>query len=219
MSFSVIKAAQDRALLTLEELRVLAKVTDRKRDSDLLKLGLRISDLISNTCLIASDGQTPVTLLRETVSQVFRFRHCQDRPIKLFLDRRFVANLTIVEDDATDPTDPLKPLPLNPTDFEANSSSGLVTRLCSDREHRWARKVAVTYDAGFVVIPEPLKDAAKRLVQLQLSADSRDPLVKRERDLIPDVRETQIDYWVGPIDGAAIPTDVMDLLEPYRSVQ
>lgn len=203
---SVSSAASSRALLTTAQLRVIAGVDDDSRDTEMADIGLRVSDMISDFCRVAGDGVNPVTLLSETVAETFRL-DCSVS--SLILARRFVTSITsVVEDGVTTDTD----------EYEVDAGSGLLYRLYEDKRMWWpAGKIVVTYVAGFATIPSALVTAATRLVQLDLSQTSRDPLVRSSRVRVEGVRETQTDYWVGPVDNAAIPSDVADLLAPYMT--
>lgn len=203
---SVSSAASSRALLTIEQLRAVAGVTGNAQDAVLEDIGLRVSDQIAEFCRVAGDGVTPVTLLRETVVETFRLNESVD---SLLLARRFVSSVSsVVEDGVTTETD----------EYEVDPGAGILYRLYDDERVYWpAGKIVVTYVAGFATVPSALVTAAMRLVQLSLSQTSRDPLARSERIRTEGVEEIQTDYWVGPLDNAAIPSDVADLLSPYMT--
>jgi hypothetical protein len=199
---TVTTAAADRSLLSIEELRALAGVTNSSMDTELAEVGLRASDIIAEHCRVGGDGLTPVTLLRETVVETIRLTRAWTPA--LILARRFLGDVSVVEDGTT----------LDDTDFAVDAPAGMLTRLYADEPCAWAgRKIAVTYEAGFVTPPSALKEAASKLVRLNLSTASRDPLLKD--DTVDGVgRQT---FWVGPVEGGSIPRDVADLLTPYRN--
>lgn len=206
---TISSAAADRAVLTEAELRAAAGLAagDGSRDAELAEAGLRGADIISQHCLVAGDGLTPVTLLRETLVETFRLRRAV---APLILSRRFLGEVTVVEDGTT----------LEASDVAIEASAGLLTRLRDDQPCSWtAEKIVVTYQAGFATVPSALKEAATKIVRLNLSAVARDPLVKRERVDVPGVEETETEYWVGPVTGGAIPADVQQLLAPYVSTR
>lgn len=197
--------ATSRALLTEAELRTIAGVTDASRDTELAEAGLRAADIIAEHCLVGGDGVTPVTLLRETLVETFRLRRSTEM---LILARRFLGTVSVVEDGTT----------LEATDFAIQAGAGILTRLRDDEPCWWTgRKIVVTYQAGFAEPPSALKEAATRILRLNLSGTSRDPLVKRERIDVDGIEATETEFWVGPVTGGAIPTDVADILRPYMN--
>jgi hypothetical protein len=74
--------------------------------------------------------------------------------------------------------------------------------------------VTVTYRAGFDPVPADVQDAVIRLVKARWYARRRDPNLKREE--IPGVRSAE--WWIdtSPARLAAMPPEVVDLLDNYR---
>lgn len=209
MSILVIDAAaESRALLTPAQLRTAAGAADNSRDAELADIGLRVADMIAEYCCVPGDGITPTTLRQETLTETFRLSGCVQ---PLILARRFLGAVSVVEDGVT----------LAAADFEIEAGAGMLYRLCDDIRTRWpARKIVVTYQAGFATVPSTLVTAAMRLVRLDLSQTARDPLVKRERVRTDDVEEIETDYWGGSAtDGSLIPSDTAEALAQYATQQ
>src|SRR5262245_4095696 len=88
-SIEITTPAQDRGLLTLQELKdAIGSGAAGMTDQQLTAIGLRVADLISNWCKIASDGQLPPTLVQETVKETF---YTLPSAEDLTLARRFLA--------------------------------------------------------------------------------------------------------------------------------
>ncbi|BBK37694.1 hypothetical protein STAQ_27720 [Allostella sp. ATCC 35155] len=201
--FTVSTPAESRQLLTIEQLRAAAGVTGTDQDAVLLALGLRIADEIADHCRVPSDGVHPPTLLRETLVETIRLT-CWTQP--LILARRWLGDVSVTVDGVA----------VDAADLEADAPAGLLYRLQDDRRTAWAAgKVVVTYQAGFAEAPTAVIGAAEQLVRLQRSQASRDPLARSERVRTEGVEEIQTDFWVGPVDGQAIPSDVADRLARY----
>lgn len=201
MTISVSAAALDRSLVTAAE--VLAAISASPPASMILY----VSDLISLECRVVGDGVNPPTLREETIVETIRIPSSKK---ELALSRRFIGDVASIIVDGS---------AISATDYEIDPGSGILTRIDSaGAVICWERsKVVVTYDAGFAVVPEPLKLAAIRVIQEQLSASGRDPLLRGET--VEGIG--RFDYWVngasastsGPISGA-----VSAMLDPYRSI-
>ena len=98
-SFSVTSAAPDLALLTIEELRAAAGVTDDSMDDALDALGLQVSFSLAQTCGVASDGSHPATFLQESCEDTF-WGVCLRR--SLLLSRRPILSLGTVLVDGSE---------------------------------------------------------------------------------------------------------------------
>ena len=197
---TVTSAADDRALLTLGELREACAAGASIPDSRLLEHGERIAATIARICKVAPAGSVPVTMRSETLSETFRLS--QARRFLPLARRPIGAILTVTEADTA----------LASTDFEIDASSGLLGRLSSDDPSTWAcGKIIVTYEAGWQVVPADLKLAAAKLAQMVWAEQSREPGLKREN--IPNVIERE--YWVPPSSDPLASTEVMELLAPY----
>lgn len=105
------------------------------------------------------------------------------------------------------------------TDFVIDPASGIVWRIASNgfRVSWPSFNVVVRYVGGLAsnAIPFDIQDAAIRLIKGRWYARLRDPLLKSED--IPGVRSAQ--YWVdtGASATGAMPPDVVDLLDNYRT--
>jgi hypothetical protein len=201
LTVSVSVAATDRSLATAAE--VLAALGETVTAAMILY----VSDLISLECRVVGDGVNPPTLREETIVETIRVASSKG---ELILSRRFIGDVASVTVDGS---------ALAETEYEVDPGSGILTRIDSTGAVIcWNRgKVVVTYDAGFAVVPETLKLAAIRVIQEQLSASARDPLLRGET--VEGIG--RFDYWVngggasasGPISGA-----VSAMLDPYRSI-
>ncbi len=200
---TITTAATDRSLLTIEELRLAAGVKDSCRDPDLLIIGNQAAGAIVGGCNIRRAGAAPATLRRETLTETWRHgrRHHHGHPKHLMLSRRPVVSIaSVTVDDVV----------LSQDEYLPQDAAGILTRLRSDQEWPWfGSKTVVVYDAGFETVPDDLKLAASKMVRLLSADNSRDPYAKRIE--IPDVE--LVDYWVGPINGTALPDDVTDILQ------
>lgn len=213
-NISVTSAATDLSLLSITELRKAANVSDSSRDADLLTLGLRIAATITATCNIATDGATPPTLRKETITDTFRrnrfFARVRNRDRdglagdeEIYLSRRPVVSVASVTESG---------VLLDPASYEVRGGIGALVRLNNDVPCQWApSKIVVVYDAGWATVPDGLKRAAEQLVQLYWSQASKDPLVSQSN--VPGVLEQQI--RIGSQSAPSIPQDVMDDLGPY----
>lgn len=198
--FEIITPNTDRTLLTQSE----AHEAIGDNSADVTNLILRVSAALTRACNVRASAATPPTLRSEPVRDTFRLKCWTDR---LVLSRRPVTTMTsVVEDDTT----------LSPADYELDAASGVLHRLSGDVYARWlARKIVVSYTAGWVTVPDELKLAAMKLAGVFYSEGQRvDPSIKRE--ITPDVRE--VEYWVSPSSDSALPQDVLDLIAPYRNI-
>jgi hypothetical protein len=213
-SFSVTTPATDLTLLSISELRKAANVADGSRDADLMALGSRVANAITQACNVATDGATPPTLRKETITDTFRrnrfFGRVRNRDRDkleggetIYLSRRPIISVASVVEAGT---------PLDLSSYEIRAGKGALVRLNNDSPIQWVpNKIVVVYDAGWATVPEGLKRAAEQLVQLYWSQNSKDPLVRQSN--LPGVLEQQ--FWMGPPSGPSIPQDVMDDLGPY----
>jgi len=206
----ITDAADDLALLSIEELRAAVGVTGGAQDADLTALGLRIAAAIAAECHIAAGAGGSPTLLQETIEETIfgASGSC------LFLSRRHeVEVLSLTVDGAALDVE---------TDIFVDPEAGLVTRLAGGMPGRWhASKVVVTYKAGFETAPGDLKMAALDFVRLAWAERDRDPALKSERTEIVGVEVKQRDYWVGSVPGqqteSAVPDVVAGQLQRFRN--
>lgn len=210
---SVTSPASDLTLLTIAELRSAVGLTNNSRDADLIRIGTRIADALTQACHVSADGATPPTLRLETLTDTFRLnqwwgrlRHQTDRETLVLSRRPIVSIISVVEIGVTlDPT----------SDFEVRSAAGELTRLFNDEPSRWGPgKIVVSYTAGWSIVPEGLKRAAEKLTRFYWAEASRDPLLRSE--IVTGLGEKT--YWIGAPDDPSIPQDVMDDLGPYLNL-
>jgi hypothetical protein len=203
--FTISAEAADRALVTLDEVEELmgaewaAQVTEA--------LILQTSDLISRECGIATAGVTPPTLRQETLVETIRMRRNE---AQLRLSRRFIGSVSSITKDG---------VALSSSYYEADEAAGVLNYLDSDGNIQdWPQAVMViTYTAGFDTVPQDLKLAAIRALQEQVSASSRDPLLRGET--VDGIGRQ--DYWVNAPSGggawASLSPVVLAMLSPYRT--
>jgi hypothetical protein len=199
---TVVTPASNLALLTLDELRACAGLTDGSQDTALNRLGGRIP----------ADGATPPTLLQETLTETFRLNrwwgrrdHLSARET-LILSRRPIVSITSVTEAGT---------LLDPTEYEIRSGAGTLGRLFNDTPARWAwDRIDVAYVAGWSTVPQGLKRAAEKLARLYWCQAQRDPTMRSEQA----VGVASWTYWIGSPTDPDIPQDIMDDLGPYLNV-
>lgn len=208
----VTTPASDLSLLTVAERRESAGIAagDTSQDTRLAALDLRLAASIAAECKIAIGSGGEPTLLQETLRETFRGVDVAT----LMLSRRHNIEITsIVQDAVTLAVD---------VDFVVDPESGLTARLSADRPLRWcATKIVVVYKAGFQTPPGDLKQAATDFMRLAWFEKDRDPSLKSEVVLIPDVRRVEQTYWVGAIPGqsseSAVPDIVAGQLARFRN--
>lgn len=193
-------AAEDRSLLTLDELRQATGVATGS-DTKLLTLGRAVAGAIVSHCNVRAIAAAPATLRSEVVSETFRPAAPVDG---LILARRPVTAIASVTEDG---------VALTATDYELDAGAGILYRLSDDFRSWWsASKIVIAYTAGWSTVPDNLRNAAMKLAAVFWSEGVKaDPSLKRER--IDGVIERE--WWVGPSDDPALPREVEDLLADY----
>lgn len=195
-------------LLTIEELREAAGVSDDSQDEELEALGLRIAATIMTECNIAvGNGEDAFpTLLQENLTETF-WNVCTTT---LYLARRHNVVITSVTQDGT---------VLDADAYLVNQESGLLMRFSGGTPTEWsASKIVVVYLAGFETVPQDLKQAAREMTTISWQAATRDITLKSETIDIPDVERTERTWWVGSVPGAntsAVPDAVKGQLKRY----
>jgi hypothetical protein len=207
-TISVTTPAEDLTYLSIEELRAAVGITGGSRDPDLQRVGGRVAAAITEACKVATDGATPPTLRKETITDTFRLSRTMTRlhytdPAPLHLSRRPIVSIASVVAAGT---------ALDPASYEIRAGEGAIYRLAGDGRCDWSvGTTVVVYDAGWVTVPERLKLANEKLMRLYWFENGRDP---SERQIsIPGVIEVQ--RWIGAPADPSIPQDVMDDLGPY----
>lgn len=104
--------------------------------------------------------------------------------------------------------------------YDLDAAAGLLYRRSGNNRTYWNwDRIVVNYVAGYQLVsglPFDLERACIAAVKSMWASRNRDPLVKRVE--IPDVRT--VDYWVGGVgSNAALPPDVISLIEPFRDVR
>lgn len=197
---TVLTPAADRALLTIDELREAAGLTDGESDAALLRLGARVAAGITASCRVRRAGTTPPTLRSEVLSEAFRV---ECRIGSLWLSRVPVSAIASVTEDGT---------ALAADDYEIDTVSGEIKRLSGGEVTLWPiARVTVAYTAGWVEVPDDLRQAAMVAASHLWSDRGRDPNTKRERT----EGEGEIEYWVAPASDPFLSQDIIDLLAPY----
>lgn len=198
--------ADDRALLTLAEIKAAVGETTSDNDAALTSLAVSISDVISNLCGVQTDGVNPPTLLSEDIVETVRLSQAS---ASIALSRRYVTAIdSILVDDEE----------IDDEDYELNPASGVLKYLDTSGTCyvAWpAGKTVVTYTAGFATTPEPLKLAAKALARETWTAEGRDPLLRGE--MHEGLGSMQ--YFQSSLSSSSgISQAVLDILAPYRQV-
>jgi len=190
----------DRSLLTIQELRAAAGVPpdDESRDVQLKIVGDFVSALITSACTMIKDGAVPPNLRLETIHETVRL----NRRGQTFIPARLpiVEIFSITEGG----------LLLDPTGYEV--SQGMIHRVVGNSHGWWGWgfgcEIKAIYSAGYDIVPDDLKYAAMRFVQVELAQGGRDPLLKSRK--IEGVSEYQ--WWVDPTRESVIPSDVTNIL-------
>jgi hypothetical protein len=201
---SIVTPTDDRALLTIQELRDAADVSDRSQDADLRALGLRVANRIAYACRIRRGGAVPATLRQETILETFRERHhigLGRWPRRLRLARRPIISVSsLTHDGVTQDT----------TNLLIDASAGMI-EWYSGRGAFYGNTIAVQYVAGWDIVPDDLKLAATMLVQQYLAAQDQEPGLRSIN--VPEVIERQ--WWIGQPTDPDLPQNLMDMLAPY----
>lgn len=206
---TITTAAQDRRLLTVEEMRAAVNITGNDSDASLTLLEAKIAASVTSECNVAVGSGGEPTLRRESLTQTIYQAHGE----YLVLARRHdVAIVSVVEDGVT----------LAATDYLVESEAGLLWRMQDDRPGWWtADKVVISYNAGFTDVPADLKQAASDFARFAFNESKRDPALKSERIDVPQVLETERQYWVGSVPGqsneGAVPDVVSGQLRRFRN--
>jgi hypothetical protein len=185
------EANQD--LATLESVKAALGIADSSEDLTLPPLITQASAGIAKHC--------NRTFIEEDVDETFR---TDGRDCGLLLSRYPISEIAAATENGT---------ALDPADFEADPSAGIINRLYSDRIGCWQRgKVVISYTAGYPIadVPGDIVRALVLLVQQFRSQGSRDPLLRAEETT--DIE--RLEYFV-PID-TGLPGSVQALLVDHR---
>lgn len=208
----ISSAASDTTFLTVEERRAAAGLADgdSSKDPALLAMDKRNAAAICSECNVRAAGGAEPTLRQETVVETCRSVYAS----AILLSRRHNVEITAFDCDGT---------ALTGTDYEVDPESGILTRLIDDSAVAWsAKKLTITYKAGFVTVPSELTAAANDLFRLTWLNQNRDPSVKSEEIEVQDIDRVKRDFWVGAIPGqeteGAVPAIVAGQLKRFRNV-
>lgn len=209
---TVTTLASDLALLTIDELRAAAGVTDGSQDVILSGLGLSIAASIMSECNIAVGAGSEPTLKQETLTETF-YPNGRSSCELILARRHNVAIVSVTEDGTALVTD----------DYSANPESGIIVRLSSGCPIYWCgRTIVIVYQAGFATIPADLKQAATDFFRSAWQERGRDPMVKAEEVNVPGLRDKRVEYWVGSVPGQSnegpVPDVVSGQLKRYRNM-
>jgi hypothetical protein len=204
---ALTQAAGDASLLTAEELRAAAAVSDSSQDSKLAVVGRQIAAMICAECGIAVCAGAEPTLRQETVTETFRNACTRE----LILSRRHNVEVTSITIDGAE---------IDLSTVVADPEVALLERIAPARWH--GREIIVVYKAGFSTVPEHLKSLAADAVRWRLSMTGRDPLVKSQSVEVDGVDAVRTDLWVGGLPGqdagaGGLPGYIAAQLARYRN--
>lgn len=194
-TLTIVTPATETDLLTIEEMRAAAGVTDGTQDAALRAIADGITDDIMSACNIAIGLGGEPTIMQETLLETF-----YDWPgrCSLVLARRHnvaISSVTINESE------------VDTSDYSVNAEDGILYHNCGtycphSRTGFWlGQKIIVGYTAGFTTVPAGLKQVAMELMGSRYSESHRDDFVKSETIEIPGVETKRRDYWVGSMPG------------------
>ncbi|WP_018265547.1 hypothetical protein [Methylosinus sp. LW4] len=204
--------AADLNLLTIEQLRAAAGVSDGSKDTALKALGARVSSAITAACRVADDGINPPTLRKETILETFRrpsywakgswpFADSEMQRHSLILARRPAVSVASVIVDGTT---------LDATQYELHAADGILVRLSGDQPTAWLNwKIIVTYDAGFATVRDDLALVASQLAQILWWQDGRDP--NQKVDYVDGVGRSE--WFANPHLGDLVPASLIGALD------
>jgi hypothetical protein len=193
---TIVTANTDRLLLTRAEIAAVVSETDGAK---LDALNARVSALIVKACRVPSAGATPPTLRLEDVSDTYRLKSTQK---ELILSRRPVVTIASLVENSVTLTEG--------TDFECDTSAGLLYRLSSDCRICWPWGLIVaTYNAGWQTVPQDLKELTCKLATMIAAETGRDPSLGSME--IPGVISES--YRYGRPDDPLIPAEIMEGLQ------
>lgn len=212
--FNVTTAAEVRDLTTLERVKAVLGISGTGEDTYLDILIPQVSAFVCDYLQVAEAEDGSKTLARETLVETFMLREA--RPL-LQLARAPVVSITSIYEDDGD-------IALTSDDYQATKASGFLRRMAIGSPGLWcARKVVVTYEAGWVLpdnpgrnLPEPIEAAVFDLVKNARAIRSRSADVKVVD--IPDVERIEYFANIMNIDGG-MPAETAAKLAPYIRIR
>lgn len=183
----VTQPAIDRAILTIEQLRIAAGLAsdDTSKDPELEALGLTLTDWLAAYSGMATDGVHPATFKRETIRQTNLSAAMQG---SLILSRRPVLEISSATCNGN---------LLDSATYVLDGAAGLLWRLYGDYSTTsWGVGLYVTeYEAGYDTVPAFVSELIGDMVSYKWQAAGATPQVKRKE--IVDITVT--DYWVDSV--------------------
>lgn len=215
----VTTPATDLTLLSIEELREAADVSDRSQDDELRRFGLRVAARIAAACRLRRGGAVPATLRQETLLETFRVRSRSDGvPLgghvdfyahrghsRLRLARRPIVSLDGLFFDGVSQD-------VSSTTILIDADAGFIEYL-PGKGRFYGLSIGVAYKAGWDTIPEDLKLAARMLLQQYIDMDRNETNLMQEN--VPGVLERR--WQVAKQTDADVPQSILDMLGPYRN--
>lgn len=212
--FSIVTAASDRKLTTLETVKDELGITGSSEDAKLGRMIERVSAMICNYIGVPAASNGSVTLGLETVSEVVPRTPWYRGGGPVLLSRRPVV--TIVSVGVGDAV-------IDPADYELDPGAAMLRRTgvvaTFDTAATPGLQTVIVYEAGWTLppaenytLPPDIEGAAIGLIRSARYAAMRDPAVKAEQTT--DIE--RVEYWVGQIgQNGAIPPDIASVLDPY----
>jgi hypothetical protein len=202
-SLTVVTAATDSRLVSLDDLKAELGITNNDKD-DLL------GDLLDQTSA-AIESYLGRRLPVETVTEVMRDDEIpyDDQPV--WLRRYPVSSITsIVADGET----------LQVSEYDFDGDDGSVWHVDGDGDaDAWGaiRKLTITYTAGYSTIPADIQRATLDFSKSKYYSQLRDPSMRSEE--IPGVIKQE--FWVGQVgtEMNGIPSIIASSLDTYREVK
>lgn len=196
---TVVTPADDRALVTLDDLReqLRIKPNDTATDAWLTKVIGRSSRQAERYC--------NRVFVPQGYSDTFRGGGSADDGEPLILSQAPI--------DPTTFTITLDAAALVAADYGLDQYAGLVYRLTDPMRWTSTTSLVVAYTAGYDPIPDDVQQAVLDLCTMENSGRGRDPMMRAQE--VPGIGRTE--FWVGGLPGGAlIPQDIASLLNPYR---
>jgi hypothetical protein len=206
----VTEPASDLSLLTVQERRAAAGVSDEEHDADLAAMDLRVAAAIAEECNIAVGIGGDPTLRRETVTETFR----NVRSDCIIFARRHGIEVTSITIDGS---------ALDDAEYEIDPETGICRRLSGDHfVDLCASKIVAVYDAGFATIPTALKGAATDCLQSYWARAKIDPSIKTYEDDVEGIGRVRTDYFAvssagNYVQSAGIPDIAIGQLKRFRN--
>lgn len=192
---TVTTAAADPNLLSAAEIAEALAGTGLTA-TQMRTINARISQKIASACNVARAGTATRTLRAETLRESFNLRVARS---PLFLSRKPLIEVLTVTEVAS---------ALEVGDWRVDDNA--IVRLSGSDDALWSTgETVIAYRAGWETVPEELKDAALKYIEIAQLTGGRDPLLKRK------VTEgvSEYEWWVDPTKDSDIPADVMSILE------